>query len=730
MLCLIYNLGFLKQYIFHLFLALLLMASLPSLAQCNINYSYNPVGANFGLSPDTLPDAVQGFIYNQDLTFVLPLDTTDGGLTVTFTDFHIVSINLPLGLTWQCSNYANGCHYDPAVDQYGCVNVNGIPLQTGSYNVDVVLVATHSLSSLAGTETVSFSLPFEVLPDTTISNNAGFSMTGSSGCSPIQVSFTNNNAGMLSYFWDFGNGTTSSLAQPADQIYDIPGEYIVQYSAYQSNAIYFLESIEVVTGGCSDNIFIGDVDLLYDISNSNGIIQSVSASNAITQSFPLNINLTNPLQISGQDVTIDVWDDDGWPWGLEYCGGLTFTPQLQSGTFSVNGGGLSINYSVMEVPANTISSTDTIFVYDYPSTPNISYDTINNTLSTDSSYFGLQWYFYDSPIPNATDTFIIASSSGLYSLVGINEFGCTSVSDDVLVVICDSTYQPTLQSSLMDVWMVDSALYDDVQWHASGFPLLGANFPEYTAPESGAYSITATDTFGCAYVSDEVVICDQNQQPILGVNGMDLWVSDSLNYISFYWMQSGGSLANSSPYHFATYAGLYSVETQDVFGCEYNSAEMLVCDEDFEPNIVVFNDMIYTTDSLGYYMQWNLNGDPIASANGSVILMNEIGSYSLTLTDQYGCSYESEAFSYNGVVDLDKSALFVHPNPAHKIVEVTGLEIDNVVYEINNLSGALLQEGEIKDKIIDVSVLSPGMYIIRLKVSDQWQSVRFLKLNY
>ena len=51
-------------------------------------------------------------------------------------------------------------------------------------------------------------------------------MMAGSGCSPIQVSFTNNNAGMLSYFWDFGNGTTSSLAQPADQIYDIPGEYI------------------------------------------------------------------------------------------------------------------------------------------------------------------------------------------------------------------------------------------------------------------------------------------------------------------------------------------------------------------------------------------------------------------------------------------------------------------------------------------------------------------------
>ena len=103
---------------------------------------------------------------------------------------------------------------------------------------------------------------------------------------------------------------------------------------------------------------------------------------------------------------------------------------------------------------------------------------------------------------------------------------------------------------------------------------------------------------------------------------------------------------------------MYSVQTEDVFGCEYNSAEMLVCDEDFEPNIVVFNDVIYTTDSVGYYMQWNLNGDPITSANGSAILMDDAGSYSLVLNDQFGCSYESEAISYNGVAELDETALY------------------------------------------------------------------------
>ena len=91
-------------------------------------------------------------------------------------------------------------------------------------------------------------------------------MSNPSGCTPVSVSFTNNNTGMLSYFWDFGNGNTSNLDQPADQIYTQAGEYIVHYSAIQTNSAYFLESIEVVAGSCTDNILIGDVDLLYDIN--------------------------------------------------------------------------------------------------------------------------------------------------------------------------------------------------------------------------------------------------------------------------------------------------------------------------------------------------------------------------------------------------------------------------------------------------------------------------------
>ena len=489
-------------------------------AQCSIDYSYYPVSANYGLDPDSLPDGYVGQFYDEDLTFFLPLDTLVGGLFVTFEDFHITSISLPLGLTWECNNSANSCHYDPAVTQYGCVKVSGFALIPGVYDIEVNLVASHDFSSIAGTENISFILPLEILPDTSTSSNAGFAMSNPSGCTPVSVSFTNNNTGMLSYFWDFGNGNTSNLDQPADQIYTQAGEYIVYYTATQTDPMYFLESIEVVAGSCTDNILIGDVDLLYDIISTSGIVQSVSANNAITQSFPLLINLSNPLQLTGQDVTIEVWDDDGWPFGLEYCGGVTFNPLQQAGIFSANGGGLSINYTVMEVPANTVTSTDTIYVYDYPIIPNVVYDTLNNLIYTSADSIAMQWYYYNSPIPGATDTFIQPTSSGVYSLVVVNEYGCTAISLEVLVVICDTTYQPMLDDNGSTAWMLDSAIYSNLQWYGSNGIINGANQSFFPATVSGLYYIVATDEFGCTYSSESVLLSTSLNSESISFSGI------------------------------------------------------------------------------------------------------------------------------------------------------------------------------------------------------------------
>ena len=499
-----------------------LMSVLLVSAQCSIDYTYYPVSANYGLDPDSLPDGYVGQFYDEDMTFFLPLDTVDGGVTVDFEDFHITSISLPLGLTWECDNSANSCHYDPNVTQYGCVKVSGFALIPGIYDVEVNLVATHSLSALVGTENISFILPLEILPDTSTSSNAGFTMTNPAGCAPITVGFTNNNSGMLSYYWDFGNGNTSALDQPADQIYTQSGEYIVHYTAIQTDPMYFLESIEVVTGSCTDNFLIGDVDLFYSVNTSAGVLSEVSSGNYMTQPFPLIINSFNSLALSGQSVSIAVYDnDDTWfTTETEDCGSFSFIPIQQAGIFSANGGGLSINYTVMEVPANTVTSTDTIRVYDYPLVPNLIYDTLNNLIYTSVDSIAMQWYYYNSPVPGATDTFIEPTSSGVYSLVVVNEYGCTAISLEVLVVICDTTYQPILDDNGSTAWMLDSALYSNLQWYGSNGIINGANQSFFPATVSGLYYIVATDEFGCTYSSESILLGNGMNSESITFSGM------------------------------------------------------------------------------------------------------------------------------------------------------------------------------------------------------------------
>ncbi|HNU49174.1 MAG TPA: hypothetical protein PKM40_10080, partial [Bacteroidia bacterium] len=176
-----------------------------SFAQCSIDSTQTDPG----IYPDTLLPATVNQPYTQDITFVMITDT----MGITITNFNIANITgLPVGMTWQCNNFVNGCNYNPSQSIYGCVNLSGTPLIAGVYNATVTVIAT---LQVLGDQTISYTLPFTVLPDTV--SNPGFSMTNSSGCLPLSVTFVNNNPGQASYLWDFGNGIQSNLENPPVQ---------------------------------------------------------------------------------------------------------------------------------------------------------------------------------------------------------------------------------------------------------------------------------------------------------------------------------------------------------------------------------------------------------------------------------------------------------------------------------------------------------------------------------
>ena len=77
--------------------------------------------------------------------------------------------------------------------------------------------------------------------------NAGFSAVATTGCTPFNVQFTDNSAGSPSqWFWDFGNGQTSSLQSPLIT-FSTNGKYTVRLIVKNSTAEDYEEKTNYIT---------------------------------------------------------------------------------------------------------------------------------------------------------------------------------------------------------------------------------------------------------------------------------------------------------------------------------------------------------------------------------------------------------------------------------------------------------------------------------------------------
>ena len=535
--------------------------------QCIPDEEFIPVSANYGLSPDTLAIGYVNQNYNQDLTFVLPMDTIVeiegfGENLIVFEDYHITSISLPIGLSWECNNSDNDCHYDPTITQYGCVNLYGTPLEYGDFNVDVTVIATHELSWVVGPEEISFSLPLTILPN--ISANSGFAMTNFSGCAPLTVDFINNNPGLESYSWDFGNGNVSMLENPTSQLYNQPGEYLVHYIAHTSSEpFYFLTNVEIQNASGWGNEFpdeenlgilgLGSPDFYFTITDESQNI--IYQSNVLEeQNLPVSFSLDN-LQLLNQNYTINVYEEDGVISNNDYCGSVDF--QGFSNSATLNNGSLVVNYTTYNIqPTPFADVIDTIYVYDSPNQPSFSFDEENITLTLDSDSLDLnyQWYYVQSPIPNANNISYVPENSGYYYLLSTNEYGCSAASEDQTIVVCDD-FAPELVVSFDTISFLESSIFE-YQWFLDGEQILDQSSHLIIADQEGSYSLVLVDQWGCKYNSNEIFFSTTNIADLIDVelsifpnpatNYIDVFIGgdlDSFSYLEIYDMQ-GRKLIN------------------------------------------------------------------------------------------------------------------------------------------------------------------------------------------
>ncbi len=463
---------------------------------CNIDFGQTVTG----IYPDTLPTGNVGQSYGTDVTFVMPLDT----LGYNFTNFHILSVSLPVGLSWQCNNSANNCDYNPQVSQHGCVHISGTPLLAGQYTIDVTVIA--DLTVVQGYP-FTFQIFMEVLPSTASVSNNGFDMIGSSGCAPITVNFTNNNPGMLSYLWNFGNGNISLSENPAPQVYTAPGDYLVHYTAWNNTDtthVYTLTNVRI------NSMFnYGYTFPSYDYADAyfklfeNGTL--IYQSNIIGDQNP-PVEWTTSINLNpANSYVFEIWEADE-----SFAEPILFADDFMgSHAVNINGcigcgaGTSNFNYTINHqiiYPSPTVIAQDTIHVYGYPPTPSISYDQASHTLSTPDLGYAYQWYFNGSPIAGATNPAHVVYLSGIYDVVAINPTSCVSFSDTLTAVYCSPFVSPIIvMNAANDLVLTNYPASSGIEWFLDGVLIPNQHNDTLSSPVNGTYSAQITDPFGCSY---------------------------------------------------------------------------------------------------------------------------------------------------------------------------------------------------------------------------------------
>jgi hypothetical protein len=480
---------------------------------CSINptCTANPLAP--ALCPEVLPNASQGIAYDTDVTFFIPQQFDNGGITVTLSQITITSISgLPSGLTWTASDADN--IYDITSDpltQRGCVKICGIPDAIGSYTIAVNVIATVS-APISTTAPQTFTLPLLVLPGA--GGNSGFTFDPVSGCDSLEVNFEaliTSSTQPIGYIWDFGNGNSSTEMVPETQFYALPDTYTINL---QTNFLdYVLESVTFnVTGSnwCGDieepsipfiGTCTGSPDVFFQLTIGSSTQQSATVDNSTSFSLSgLQYVINEPVfGFTFFDEDVVTANDDL---------GSTILQISAPGTYNFNTSQGYGSYTIGTQIGLSFTNSDTLIVFDSPDVPIINYSDSSICegdsvmLSVDSSSF-YQWYFNGEQLFGANGPSIYTSDPGLYQVEIRSDGGCGAFSDEMEIQVSQNPDSPTIFfNPINNKLLFNAGPGFNWIWYLDGIAIENSTNLTSIQPEvQGNYSVIVENLDGCSATS-------------------------------------------------------------------------------------------------------------------------------------------------------------------------------------------------------------------------------------
>ena len=360
----------------------------------------------------------------------------------------------------------------------------------------------------------------------------------------------------------------------------------------------------VPINGANDQNYLAGIAGSYTVQAiSQGCHSPVSQAVAINVEKPqtsLTISAGGPLTFcSGGTVLLTASNAPSYQW---FNNGLAI-PGANNQTYTVS---VSGNYNVNLANAGTCqqpSNPLTIAVVNGQMQPtinpsgNFSICQGDSLLLNSSSSTGNQWYLNGSAIPGATGKTYLAEAAGMYTII-VNSGTCQSpLSTPVTLMIGSAHTTPTISisgqdsSCSNDQILLTSSADEGNQWFLNGTFIPGGISKNYSAAETGNYSVTVGYGTSCASSSDVLTVTigtsSANLNAIISVfNGV--LSSDSVS--GNQWYLNDSLIEGATGYSFVpTAAGKYSLRITSNGCISAFSAPFIVKESDLiTPNVKIY----------------------------------------------------------------------------------------------------------------------------------------------
>ncbi|MBI3260271.1 MAG: PKD domain-containing protein [Ignavibacteriae bacterium] len=334
----------------------------------------------------------------------------------------------------------------------------------------------------------------------------------------------------------------------------------------------------------------------------------------------------------------------------------------------------------------------------------------------------------------ATTQTITVTTADAYSVTVSNANDCKAQSQPINVVVnpkpaVEISGPNSLCNNSIATYSVPAIPAGSFQWNVTGGTLTSGNGTNSITVQwgtvTGSVSLTRTvSATNCSASGTYPVVISSTLTPEIsrvsgrGCEGEDVVLSAPAGYSSYKW--SSGETSQSIT---VRSNGTFTVTVKDANNCEGTSlaTAILFTPPPPKPSITQHSDTLFSSLADGY--EWKRNSVIIPNQTKQFIVINELGKYTVTVSDSKSCSSVSDEFEVTSTAveeQYQAGAIHIYPNPTDGDIQID-IPFGEIECRISNVLGMTVAKYTLQlgKTTVSLSDFPAGIYSVEFTSGNQ-----------